>query len=771
MQSEIHVIGVGAITAAGACSPVSAASVHAGLTHARLHERADGTVCHAAFVSSLPRALPRREKLRTLLASALLECGQVLPRVVDVAVFLSAPSAVALDELLAADVRVGQLQIVRRQLVPQASGLSAVQIAIAELTQGSVQLACVAGVDARTDEESLDALAHAGLLLVEGAAWGLIPSEGAGAVLLATERALAALALPSIARIRACSEHKDTSAQRGLPCIGQAQSRACHEVLDHLPGAVRVAEIFCDLNGERKRADEWSYTLSRVTMRCRDAVNVRMPALSWGDVGQATGALLVQLAAASLAAPHTHGPHALVWTAGVEGTRTALLLEAVAQTTAPLVASRARPVAQRTQDHAVLDEILSDASFLFEQRQYLLARRELASEAALAPQESVERRIEQQINALGFGATTAFERAVEQQREQGWLGMVYAAVRLGLAVASRTTAHEPLLRYLQTLTDQSEAVSFEVQCALAHGATADDRALIPSLFEAGALAFGLWLSADLVVPLAKRDVLARAAASAPAALGDSFPRALGKFGHVDDVPWLKPWLCDAARPRLQLAAALAYLKLERVAGRRYLLEHVEPVFLGPLALVCEHEEQTRLLAACERFADAPESASALALIGTPAAMACLQERLRSTQHAQQAARALYVLTGAELLHESEAVTVTPDDQLSSVERAARAAGDRAVGVEREQVRRFVCDADAWRSTCAALAHAQSRMRFGMPLTAAGDAALLVSPHIAPSLQRLCAESLLLRTAPKVSVRSDLRVSDQRALAESVAMAR
>lgn len=183
--------------------------------------------------------------------------------------------------------------------VGHAGGLIGLERALDALASGAVDFACVAGVDCRCDPGSLGALSDAGRLLGNGNRWGFVAGEAAGALLLANEATCKRLALRKLGRIRAVGHALESTVQSGQPCIGRALTTAWHTALEPLPAADKVGHIFCDLNSERPRTDEWGYTVPRVRDRCVDAARYIAPAVSWGDVGSATGPLLVQLALAS----------------------------------------------------------------------------------------------------------------------------------------------------------------------------------------------------------------------------------------------------------------------------------------------------------------------------------------------------------------------------------------------------------------------------------------------------------------------------------------
>ena len=85
-------------------------------------------------------------------------------------------------------------------------------------------------------------------------------------------------------------------------------------------------EIFCDQNGEPYRADEYGFAAARHSDRFRDLADFVAPADCWGDVGAASGVLLMILATYAGAKGYAKGPAALVLAGSDTGERGAALL-------------------------------------------------------------------------------------------------------------------------------------------------------------------------------------------------------------------------------------------------------------------------------------------------------------------------------------------------------------------------------------------------------------------------------------------------------------
>ena len=88
----------------------------------------------------------------------------------------------------------------------------------------------------------------------------------------------------------------------------------------------KIATTYCDINGERRRSEEFFYVPLRLSAPFIDANRYESPADAWGDVGAASGPLYVALAVASAERGYARGPHVLAWTSSDGGTRAAVTL-------------------------------------------------------------------------------------------------------------------------------------------------------------------------------------------------------------------------------------------------------------------------------------------------------------------------------------------------------------------------------------------------------------------------------------------------------------
>ncbi len=189
-------------------------------------------------------------------------------------------------------------------------------------------LTLIVGVDSFHHPDTLLWLEH-GRLFGPDARSGIVPGEGAGALVLAPTRLRKRLGL----RLRATLAGVGTSLEPRSPdsesgSFGVGMTSAIKEAVAglQLPGQA-IDMTFTDVNGERYRSEEWGFVAMRIPTAFR-ALEYEAPASSWGDVGAASSALGVVLAVQSWARGYARGPRALVLGGSRTGARGAILLVA-----------------------------------------------------------------------------------------------------------------------------------------------------------------------------------------------------------------------------------------------------------------------------------------------------------------------------------------------------------------------------------------------------------------------------------------------------------
>jgi 3-oxoacyl-[acyl-carrier-protein] synthase-1 len=211
-----------------------------------------------------------------------------------------------------------------------AAGLIATQAAVAKLSHGSLDACVVAGVDSYIEPltlewlESCDQLHSAGPL---NNAWGFIPGEAGAALLLMRESIAQSLALDALAIVLGVGTAMEPKRiKTETVCIGEALTQAFRGALGSLPTGIKVSDIYCDMNGEPYRADEFGFTALRTKECFASAGDFTAPADCWGDVSAAGGLLHLMLACVAAHKSYAKGPLAFAWASGEQGERAAALV-------------------------------------------------------------------------------------------------------------------------------------------------------------------------------------------------------------------------------------------------------------------------------------------------------------------------------------------------------------------------------------------------------------------------------------------------------------
>ncbi len=209
-----------------------------------------------------------------------------------------------------------------------AGGIVAIDRAMTSIGRGDVDLCLVGGVDSYLDPPYLGALLEQRMLHCESVRSGFSPGEGAGFLLLMSERVRRTRRWPSLAQI--C-----TAGLADEPCRPDGEAATRGEGLTRAVAAacagLRLPEespgmVFCDINGERFRSEEWGFMLMRMAPQLRVPDYISAVG-SWGDVGAASAPLLAILASQSWDRGYAADSRALIWCASFGGRRGAMLLE------------------------------------------------------------------------------------------------------------------------------------------------------------------------------------------------------------------------------------------------------------------------------------------------------------------------------------------------------------------------------------------------------------------------------------------------------------
>lgn len=121
--------------------------------------------------------------------------------------------------------------------------------------------------------------------------YGRVPGEAAAAVMLS----LTGRAWCKISSAAAAEEPVSRTDTR--PCIGAALTKAANSAIASLSKLQKITHIFSDLNGEPYRADQFGFTILRISDQLEIDWERLTPALVTGDVGSATTLVHVALSA------------------------------------------------------------------------------------------------------------------------------------------------------------------------------------------------------------------------------------------------------------------------------------------------------------------------------------------------------------------------------------------------------------------------------------------------------------------------------------------
>lgn len=338
-----YIIGLGASTAVGGDAWSSAAAVRAGISGFVQHPFMIDTVGEPMRVALAPWLsidLSGVERFMALLLPAIDQALEPLSSTASlrIAISLGLPSPrpglpVDLQAALTKSLGARYSDIAGIAMFPNghAAGLLALDAALKKLAFGALDVCVVAGVDSYIEPETLEWLEDCDQLHGAGPlnnAWGFIPGEGAGAILLARRRVIDQLNFDSLARVIGVgTAFEPKRIKTETICIGEGLTQAFSEALRGMPKGTQISDIYCDMNGEPYRADEYGFTCLRTKEYIESASNFVAPADCWGDVSAASGPLYMQLAAIAGAKGYANGPCAMTWASSETGERVAALLE------------------------------------------------------------------------------------------------------------------------------------------------------------------------------------------------------------------------------------------------------------------------------------------------------------------------------------------------------------------------------------------------------------------------------------------------------------
>jgi 3-oxoacyl-[acyl-carrier-protein] synthase-1 len=332
-----------------------------------------------------------------------------------------------------------------------AGALMALREASIALARGSVDGCLIGGVDTLLQLRVLRWLEAQDRLKHETYTDGLIPGEAAAFLVverLDSVRRRGGRILAEVKGFGAAFE--EASIESDSPCRALGLTAAFRSALASAGmQPQQVSAVYCDLNGESYRAREWALASTRIGFP--DSPDLLHPADCLGDVGAATGPLLLSLAATTLADSAAAGSNILVFAGSETGERAAVVLEApqtdYLRASDPNAAAVGRRVGKAIPD--VLDEHADEISFLWGNRELTRHSPDLFPNALL--------RLDRRIEAHVRGFLAAGESAIGFLAPQALApdeGLAFAAGYVLLRTGTRPAAGQ-ILRALEAADERS----------------------------------------------------------------------------------------------------------------------------------------------------------------------------------------------------------------------------------------------------------------------------------------------------------------------------
>jgi 3-oxoacyl-[acyl-carrier-protein] synthase-1 len=346
VSADIHIVAVGARTPVGHDAASSAAAARAGISRLAEHPfmvDGAGVPLRCGRDPAIDPSIMGPQRLIDLVTAALTEAATAassraaLPN--GLVLFLGLPNprpgfGASEASRVARAVEVAKLTgLTGLSVVPVVSGhaaaIQALELATNLIRERKAEICFVGGVDSYLDPDAIDWLEADHRVARDDVRGGFIPGEGAAVVVVAGQAGCARLGLRPLARVRNAAtgqEPRSIDSDEGL--LGEGLTDVVRRVSQDLRlPAERVDDIYCDINGERHRTDEWGFTILRASHAFRNGTDYTTMIGSWGDIGAASAALGCVLAVRSWQRGYASGPRCLVWGSSPEGLRGAAILE------------------------------------------------------------------------------------------------------------------------------------------------------------------------------------------------------------------------------------------------------------------------------------------------------------------------------------------------------------------------------------------------------------------------------------------------------------
>ena len=347
-NNQVCIVGIGARTPVGLTAASSAAAVRAAISaigeHPWFIDKAGEKMCVARDTKLAPE-LGGVERFYELAKPAMEEALLPLIQSNTINTQMSLPLFLGLPELrpglpnqldqelafrLDQETYTSKLQITSTPFSSgHCAGLMAMEEASRQIRQGQVEFCLVGGVDSYVDPDTLEWLDDEGQLMSGVNRSGFPPGESSGFCLLASKGAAYRNRFTVLADVvGVATTIEKNRIKTETICTGDGLSSAFSAITSKIKlPEEKINAIYCDINGERYRTDEFVYTALRQQAAFVDIHDTTHPADCWGDVGAASGPLFTCLAIESGQRGYAKGPRPFMWTSSEGGQRSAALLQ------------------------------------------------------------------------------------------------------------------------------------------------------------------------------------------------------------------------------------------------------------------------------------------------------------------------------------------------------------------------------------------------------------------------------------------------------------
>jgi 3-oxoacyl-[acyl-carrier-protein] synthase I len=203
------------------------------------------------------------------------------------------------------------------------------------LASGEAAFCFIAGLETYHLQPRLEALDEAWRLKTQRTTDGFMPGEGAVILLVETAAQAAARKVKPLATVTELGFGKEARPY-GSDALssGEGLGLALQPALARPQSAGSAGRwLLCDLNGESYRAAEWGLTRTRLGESLDPIAALTYPADCLGDMGAASGGVLIAYALHAFARGFAPADEAVIWNASEDGGRSAMVVRPASTTT------------------------------------------------------------------------------------------------------------------------------------------------------------------------------------------------------------------------------------------------------------------------------------------------------------------------------------------------------------------------------------------------------------------------------------------------------